>query len=302
MSETQDPQDHSEDGGEDGGEGDAGTFRSSREVSEDSSDDCSRDFFDAKLESEEEGVVYAQLGNFSGLSGPGPGLTMRLPEGSVKGSVISSLSSHSEHSPTYDGNNEEKSRHRLQSLDDEEDAETPPSSQFLEDHAERERPASLSLAYKASLTPVFDTLFGEQPSERGRSFSTLSSNALGSSHGSSHGNAFFPHRVRVTTTLAAKYCVLKDRTRLAQTIKFHAGAVWAMLFSPSGEYLSSAGQDSSVVVWRVARGGGEEARRDSGNRRRFLGDLESQDIQEKLNSRIFWTRSPSVCLRGTRVI
>lgn len=56
-----------------------------------------------------------------------------------------------------------------------------------------------------------------------------------------------PTTSRPTTTLAIK-------SRLALTIKKHAGAVWSMAFSPNGQLLASSSWDNTIRLWDVSSG------------------------------------------------
>jgi WD40 repeat protein len=60
-----------------------------------------------------------------------------------------------------------------------------------------------------------------------------------------------PHHHSMTGSSATD--LFKDKLRLAQTLNAHEGSVWAMKFSPNGQYLASGGQDTRVIIWCIAQ-------------------------------------------------
>mmetsp|Transcript_28057 Transcript_28057/g.47180 ORF Transcript_28057/g.47180 Transcript_28057/m.47180 type:complete len:873 (+) Transcript_28057:128-2746(+) len=129
--------------------------------------------------------------------------------------------------------------------------------------------ATINSFDKAKLMDVFEHLFGScggtinssrQDSGKHQRNSANSSDAKTST--SSGGNStspptareniYYRDNVKVTSTLPAKENRFKEHTCLVQTLGFHRGAIWTMKVSPSGCYLCTGGQDTSVVVWRIA--------------------------------------------------
>ena len=194
---------------------------------------------------------YINLKNYVCLSGPSSNDRLADDLSSNKGSLISSLSSHSQDnasSPrTLDYDNRKPSVSSNDATSEDENNEMPPEalsphpqSQYSEEEKERMR-----LVFQQ----IFSCIMPSQVS------ATTIGAGLG--NGSDHGgsvsreNVYYRDRVKVSTTLPAAQTKFKDKTRLVQTIKFHQGAIWSMKFSPCGGFLCTAGQDMNVVVWCV---------------------------------------------------
>jgi len=69
-------------------------------------------------------------------------------------------------------------------------------------------------------------------------------------HGSSHGQDN-KEMNRVKTHVHKKQMKQFTDLRLVQSINSHAGAIWTMEFSPSGDYLATGGRDGIISVFRV---------------------------------------------------
>lgn len=212
---------------------------------------------------------YIHLKNYVGLSGPTTGDDNLADDlSSTRGSLISSLSSHSQDLSTSSPRTLEYGDRKpsISSNDASEDgsehpAEAPsPHPQFQYSGEEKER---MRLVFQQ----IFSCIMPSQVS------ATTIGSGLG--NGSDHGgsvcreNVYYRERVKVSTTLPVAQTKFKDKTRLVQTIKFHQGAIWSMKFSPCGGFLCTAGQDMNVVVWCVgalpvdAQNSTEDAKRTS---------------------------------------
>lgn len=195
-----------------------------------------------------EGSKYTQLGKFAGLSGPSSSNRQEDDQGSNKESFISSLSSHSlEHHRKKNPDQSQTGRGRpsvsSNNASEDEGSET-------HDEPIGIQPAPQYTAEdKARMRLVFQQIFS--------SMMPNASTHIGRGNGSDHGgsiareNIYYRERVKVNTPLPVKETKFKDKTRLVQTLKFHQGAIWAMKFSPCGNYLCTAGQDLNVVIWSI---------------------------------------------------
>ena len=47
--------------------------------------------------------------------------------------------------------------------------------------------------------------------------------------------------------------VFVDRTRLAQVLHAHVGAIYCMSFSPDGNFLATGGEDAQVIIWTIGQ-------------------------------------------------
>eukprot|EP00598_Pedospumella_elongata_P003837 CAMPEP_0184979556 /NCGR_PEP_ID=MMETSP1098-20130426/9800_1 /TAXON_ID=89044 /ORGANISM="Spumella elongata, Strain CCAP 955/1" /LENGTH=730 /DNA_ID=CAMNT_0027502877 /DNA_START=20 /DNA_END=2212 /DNA_ORIENTATION=+ len=233
---------------------------------------------------------YIHLKNYVGLSGPTTGDDNLADDlSSTRGSLISSLSSHSqEHSQssprTLDYGERKPSISSNDASEDgstEHPAEAPsPHPQFQYSGEEKER---MRLVFQQ----IFSCIMPSQVS------ATTIGSGLG--NGSDHGgsvcreNVYYRERVKVSTTLPAAQTKFKDKTRLVQTIKFHQGAIWSMKFSPCGGFLCTAGQDMNVVVWCVGAlpVDAQSSTEDDGNAKRTSPPTTAAGANEETNRRSF---------------
>jgi WD40 repeat protein len=193
---------------------------------------------------------YTQLGNYAGLSGPSTHSRHQDDQGSIKGSLISSLSSHSLEVP---GNRAEAYTQEAEPRASVSSDHASEDESSLEHHGEEIAAVQVAPQYteedKGRMRLVFNQIFS--------SIMPNSTPHIGLGNGSDHGgsigreNIYYREKVKVTTSLPAKETKFRDKTRLVQTMKFHQGAIWAMKFSPCGAYLCTAGQDMHVVIWCV---------------------------------------------------
>lgn len=181
--------------------------------------------------SEEKGNYYTQLNNFIGLSSP---QSSHNDDGQVadddksgRGSLISSLSSYSQDG--LDNSGEYTAVRR--------------ASNETQNNDENNNETNTTISMSMEPNPTNDSLNASQQDE-------LLSKLCYSTDENGHTNPFFQERVRVSS-------VGKDRNtnfhdlRLVQKLIFHEGSIWTMKFSPSGQYLCSAGHDNRVIVWCI---------------------------------------------------
>ena len=192
-----------------------------------------------------KGEKFIQLKNFAGLTGPSSNKKREDDQESYKGSLISSLSSHS-YSPrnndNYHDSAEARTRGSSNATEDEDAAQqehTP--HEVTKPHYTDEDKERMKLVFQQ----IFSMLMPNAASH------------IGLGNGSDHGgniareNVYYRDKVKVNSPLPAKETKFKDKTRLVQTVKFHQGAIWTMKFSPCGAYLCTGGQDMNVIVWCI---------------------------------------------------
>lgn len=186
----------------------------------------------SKDDSMNDGVVpsptfdtsYTQLKNFAGLTSPLASIAAQTQEHtSQKDSVVSSLSSLShddvDHRPAERRSSQETHNSDMSDVTKSKDSEDVDSTKLHR----------------------FD-----DPEVMNKFNRLLSSVTADGSP-----NPYFPREaVRVSTDKPT--ALLRDKLRLVQRLKQHEGAIWTMKISPLGGFLATAGQDTRILVWRIA--------------------------------------------------